>query len=220
MGSHGWPLHDAVAEPRHNLKHDWYGDPRLLHYHLWAAAWGGNWSCWEGNWKEWTIYRPRTSGQTSTIHLECPERYEQAWESFISHKTNVSSPPWLNRLLVCLRRPAGEDPYHNQIQQRSWRDTARAIGGLFCWEHSGIAAPKRAYVLNNAISIYIRLTHSLGPENGMYVVYPGSHNIRTEEELRASRIYAREVHVRSDQVLVASSRLWLETVRSGGGIVM
>lgn len=54
----------------------------------------------------------------------------------------------------------------------------------------------------------------------MYKIYPGSHNIGTEEELQASGIHAREDRVRSHQVLVASGGLWFEMVGSGGGVVM
>ncbi|KAL4901844.1 hypothetical protein BDW74DRAFT_67189 [Aspergillus multicolor] len=72
----------------------------------------------------------------------------------------------------------------------------------------------------NGISLWRPLREGLGAENGLFHVYPGSHMIQSEEELRASQIPPREVRINRDQVLVTRGGLWIQSGASGGGILM
>ncbi|OJJ52296.1 hypothetical protein ASPSYDRAFT_164973 [Aspergillus sydowii CBS 593.65] len=78
---------------------------------------------------------------------------------------------------------------------------------------------RRAHPCREAISIWRPVGRGLGPENGLFKVYPGSHHIRTEDELRNSKIDPVEIRVRADQVLITYGGLWIEE-GSGDGILI
>ncbi|GFF89668.1 hypothetical protein IFM61392_00848 [Aspergillus lentulus] len=86
--------------------------------------------------------------------------------------------------------------------------------------NTAAASLKRSHPCRDGLSIWRPIRNSLGPENGMFKVYPGSHHVGTEEELRRSGIKADEVRVRADQVLFTHGGLWIETLGSGGGALM
>lgn len=71
-----------------------------------------------------------------------------------------------------------------------------------------------------SVSVVIPLRNGLGPENGMWKIYPGSHKIQTEEELRASGIIPKEIRVGPTEALVIAGGLWMETSEYGGGTFM
>lgn len=79
--------------------------------------------------------------------------------------------------------------------------------------------PRRAHPCREGISIWRPVRGGLGPENGLFKVYPGSHNIRTEDELRNSKINAVEIRIRADQILISRGGLWIEE-GSGDGFLM
>jgi hypothetical protein len=56
----------------------------------------------------------------------------------------------------------------------------------------------------------------MGPENGMFKVFPCSHHLSREEVLRLGTP-ATEIRLRPDQILVALGSLWLETSQAGNG---
>lgn len=78
---------------------------------------------------------------------------------------------------------------------------------------------RKAHPCREGISIWRPVRVGLGPENGLFKVYPGSHHIRTEDELRRSNIEPVEIRIRAEQVLIAYGGLWIEE-RSGNGLVM
>ncbi|KAJ5239554.1 hypothetical protein N7468_004173 [Penicillium chermesinum] len=73
---------------------------------------------------------------------------------------------------------------------------------------------------NKAFVIWRPITRSLGPEDGLFKVYPESHNIRTEEELHRRKIDAVSVPIRADQFLIAHGGLWIQQGGSGSGLLM
>ncbi|KAL2859817.1 uncharacterized protein BJX67DRAFT_376032 [Aspergillus lucknowensis] len=78
---------------------------------------------------------------------------------------------------------------------------------------------RRAHPCREGISIWRPVRGGLGPENGLFKVYPASHKIRTEDELRNSKINAVEIRIRADQVLISRGGLWIEE-GSGDGLLM
>ncbi|KAE8363894.1 hypothetical protein BDV27DRAFT_158356 [Aspergillus caelatus] len=79
---------------------------------------------------------------------------------------------------------------------------------------------RRAHPCSDGISIWRPLGGKVGPENGMFKVYPGSHNIESEQELRNSGLHADEIHLHADQILITAGGLWIEYNQSKGGIIM
>jgi hypothetical protein len=79
---------------------------------------------------------------------------------------------------------------------------------------------RRAHPCSDGISIWRPLGDKVGPENGMFKVYPGSHSIESEEELRNSELRAEEIHLRGDEILITAGGLWIEYNQSKGGILM
>ncbi|KAE8377775.1 hypothetical protein BDV26DRAFT_292883 [Aspergillus bertholletiae] len=79
---------------------------------------------------------------------------------------------------------------------------------------------RRAHPCSDGISIWRPLGGKVGPENGMFKVYPGSHNIKSEEELRDSGLHADEIHLHADQILITAGGLWIEYNQSKGGVLM
>jgi hypothetical protein len=59
----------------------------------------------------------------------------------------------------------------------------------------------------------------VGPEDGLFKVYPKSHRIESEQKLRESGICADVIRIRADQVLITHGGLWIEE-RSGAGLLM
>ncbi|KAF4207295.1 hypothetical protein CNMCM8927_003569 [Aspergillus lentulus] len=86
--------------------------------------------------------------------------------------------------------------------------------------NSAAASLKRSHPCRDGLSIWRPIRNSLGPENGMFKVYPGSHHVETIGELQSSGIKPVEVWVRADQVLFTHGGLWIETLGSGGGTLM
>ncbi|KAL4901467.1 hypothetical protein BDW74DRAFT_187690 [Aspergillus multicolor] len=69
---------------------------------------------------------------------------------------------------------------------------------------------RRAHPCCEGVSIWRPVRGGLGPENGLFKVYPASHKIKTEDELRNSEINAVKIRLRADQVLIACGGLWIE----------
>lgn len=61
---------------------------------------------------------------------------------------------------------------------------------------------------------------NIGAEDGLFKVYPGSHRIRSEEQLRQSKIDAVELRIRADQILIVDGGLWIEQGGGGSGLLM
>lgn len=81
-------------------------------------------------------------------------------------------------------------------------------------------SPLRAHPCPGGFSIWRPVLGNLGPEDGLFKVYPGSHHIRTEEELRHSKIDAVELRIRADQILIVHGGLWIEQGGGGSGLLM
>ncbi|KAI9036075.1 uncharacterized protein KD926_002452 [Aspergillus affinis] len=76
--------------------------------------------------------------------------------------------------------------------------------------------PMRAHPSPNSISIFRPLYDSVGPENGMFKIYPCSQSLtKAEIEGRSS-----EVRLDPHQALVTLGPLWVEPVHSGGGVII
>lgn len=78
---------------------------------------------------------------------------------------------------------------------------------------------RKAHPCREGISIWRPVRGGLGPENGLFKVYPGSHHIRTEDELQNSKIEPVEIRISANQVLIAYGSLWIEE-GNGDGVLM
>ncbi|KAL4912363.1 hypothetical protein BDW62DRAFT_216428 [Aspergillus aurantiobrunneus] len=58
---------------------------------------------------------------------------------------------------------------------------------------------RKAHPCRCAISIWRPMRGSIGPEHGLFKVYPGSHHLNTEDELRSSEIQAVDMQIHADQ---------------------
>jgi hypothetical protein len=100
-------------------------------------------------------------------------------------------------------------PYDNTIRQHS-----RIVRFV---PNTAPPQVQRAHpTADGAVSIFRPLRDPIGPENGMFKVFPCSHHLSKEEVLR-SGTPATEIRLRPDQILVALGSLWLETSQTGDG---
>ncbi|RDW89991.1 uncharacterized protein DSM5745_01766 [Aspergillus mulundensis] len=74
--------------------------------------------------------------------------------------------------------------------------------------------PRRAHPCRGGISIWKPIRGGIGPETGLFKVYPGSQHLSTLSELSYSGIRATEVRIRADQVLITHGGLWIEEQRT------
>ncbi|KAL4745849.1 hypothetical protein BDW72DRAFT_207842 [Aspergillus terricola var. indicus] len=70
-----------------------------------------------------------------------------------------------------------------------------------------------------AISVWRPVGGSIGPEQGLFKVYPESHHLNTQDELRRSGIQAVDIRIPADQVLFTHGGLWIEE-RSMDGFLL
>ncbi|KAJ5249308.1 hypothetical protein N7468_000759 [Penicillium chermesinum] len=110
--------------------------------------------------------------------------------------------------------------------QKAWEQLIEAdlnINGLIILPHfhSPAEVIRQGPIIHNlAFVIWRPITRSLGPEDGLFKVYPESHNIRTEEELHRKKIDAISFPIRADQFLVAHGGLWIQQGGTGSGLLM
>ncbi|KAL3483309.1 hypothetical protein BJX62DRAFT_82528 [Aspergillus germanicus] len=133
-----------------------------------------------------------------------PHDVRELWRKFIQNGINLPI------LLLSQFETANEDKLRRQgpiIVPLSGQGSPLGSPGSLLKSHPCL----------DGISIWRPIGRDLGPENGLFKVYPGSQGI-TPEEAREAGIVAEEIRVRVDQVLV--TKLVVEPVESGGGVVM
>ncbi|EED21211.1 hypothetical protein TSTA_084420 [Talaromyces stipitatus ATCC 10500] len=78
---------------------------------------------------------------------------------------------------------------------------------------------RKAQPCPESIAFLKPLDEALTPANGMFKIYPGSENLQTEEELRASGISAETVSIGRNQLLVIGP-VWVETRDEGRAVFL
>ncbi|KAL4755586.1 uncharacterized protein BDW70DRAFT_165357 [Aspergillus foveolatus] len=78
---------------------------------------------------------------------------------------------------------------------------------------------RKAHPCRRAISVWKPVVESVGPEQGLFRVYPGSHHLSSQDEVRKSGIQAVDIRIPADQVLFTHGGLWIEE-RSMDGFLL
>ncbi|KAL4899398.1 hypothetical protein BDW74DRAFT_163583 [Aspergillus multicolor] len=148
------------------------------------------------------LYRVTLSSATTQIPdpATYPIDIKQACHLFMEHGINLS-------IIVLSHFDSTEDT----VQQGPmiYRPSARFAASL----------PRRSHPCRNGISIWRPVWNGIGPENGLFKVYAGSHQLQSLSELRQSGIRATGIRIRADQVLVTHGGLWIEEA-DGEGMLM
>ncbi|EDP47906.1 hypothetical protein AFUB_097570 [Aspergillus fumigatus A1163] len=84
---------------------------------------------------------------------------------------------------------------------------------------STTTALRRSHPCRDGVSVWRPIRKGVGPEDGLFKVYPKSHRIESEQKLRESGICADAIRIRADQVLITHGGLWIEE-QSGAGLLM
>ncbi|KAJ5216849.1 hypothetical protein N7468_009857 [Penicillium chermesinum] len=158
--------------------------------------------------KEDTLLRYFRLGEIETNHLSISDRTGDlastndkiAWEELIEADLNVKP-------LIFL-------PYFERSEE------VLRQGPIIYKLGSSPARSKlcKAHPCREGFAIWRPVISSLGPEDGLFKVYPGSHSIRTEEELRHRE--ATELRIRADQILIMRGGNWIEQGVGGSGLLM
>ncbi|KAH1915069.1 hypothetical protein KXW47_003730 [Aspergillus fumigatus] len=146
--------------------------------------------------------QPRTTLTTYFDSADRPKNVKELWKSFINYGINLPV------ILLSLF----ED---TSTLQRQGPIIVSEIGLAL----GATPALRRSHPCCDGISVWRPIRKGVGPEDGLFKVYPKSHRIESEQQLRESDICADVIRIRADQVLITHGGLWIEE-RSGTGLLM
>ncbi|KAK9604842.1 hypothetical protein V6Z93_002790 [Aspergillus fumigatus] len=146
--------------------------------------------------------QPRTAPTTYFDSADRPKEVKELWKSFINYGINLP-------VILLSQFPATSNlQFQGPIIVSEIASPLRTTAPL-----------RRSHPCRDGISVWRPIRKDVGPEDGLFKVYPGSHRIESEQELRESGICADDISIRADQVLITHGGLWIEE-RSGAGLLM
>ncbi|KAL2784143.1 hypothetical protein BJX66DRAFT_317163 [Aspergillus keveii] len=153
----------------------------------------------------WPDEIPRSVQQAMLEHSACPDsakywtpgNHVDEWRQFMEHgHTGIST---------CTRWIRQGPIIHNLTHNLAPRSMGPRV--------------RRAHPCREGLSLWRPVMANLGPVKGWFRVYPASHMLETDDELRNSQIRPVEVWLDAGQILVARGGLWIEE-GSGDGLLM
>ncbi|GFF96245.1 hypothetical protein IFM53868_08440 [Aspergillus udagawae] len=146
--------------------------------------------------------QPRTTSTTYFDSADRPKNVKEMWKTFINYGINLPV------ILLSLF----EDT--SNLQRQGPIIVSEIVSAL-----ETTAALRRSHPCRDGISVWRPIRKGVGPEDGLFKVYPKSHRIESEQQLQESGICADVIRIRADQVLITHGGLWIEE-RSGAGLLM
>ncbi|KAJ8147654.1 hypothetical protein LV156_009019 [Aspergillus fumigatus] len=146
--------------------------------------------------------QPRTTPTTYFDSADCPKNVKELWKSFINDGINLPV------ILLSLFENT------STLQLQGPIIVSEIVSPL-----STTTALRRSHPCRDGVSVWRPIRKGVGPEDGLFKVYPKSHRIESEQKLRESGICADAIRIRADQVLITHGGLWIEE-QSGAGLLM
>ncbi|KAE8421464.1 hypothetical protein BDV36DRAFT_247929 [Aspergillus pseudocaelatus] len=150
------------------------------------------------------MVRSNKEGTRHDTHSPSPTAHWLDKEKQITFKTFMEAGVDLNAIIANCFPKEGPEPIHQPL---------RPI--LFQCDEVGTSL-YRAHPNSDSISIFRPIGCDVGPENGMFMVYPCSDNL----DMKDVQGPPKSIRINSGELLVIRGPTIVKTVNTGGGLVM